>query len=96
MKKIQEEIENSQGLLGGIGEDTSDIKDGLDITAEELEYLRDIAEKDTINRFTTAEVKIEQTNNNQISSDMDIDGVVSHLTDMAQEAMQTIAEGVHE
>ena len=96
MKKIQAEIENTQGLLDGIGEDTSDIKDGLDITAEELEYLRDIAEKDTINRFTTAEVKIEQTNNNQISSDMDIDGVVSHLTDMAQEAMQTIAEGVHE
>ena len=96
MKQIQEEVENSQGLLDGIGDDTSDIKDGLDITAEELEYLRDIAEKDTINRFTTAEVKIEQTNNNQISSDMDIDGVVSHLTDMAQEAMQTIAEGVHE
>lgn len=88
--------------MNGIGDDVSDISgntgsiaDSLDITNEDLKYLRDIAEQEAINRFTTAEIRIEQTNNNNVSSGMDLDGVVSGLTDVVNEAVDIIAEGVH-
>lgn len=82
--------------VGSIADDTGAIKDGMDITEEDLKYLRDIAEQEAVNRFTTAEVKIEQTNNNNISSNMDLDGVVSGLDDAMGEAIEIITEGVHE
>lgn len=81
--------------ISDITDNTDDIKNGLEITDEELEYLRDIAEQEAINRFTTAEINIEQTNNNSVSSAMDLDGIVSSLTDMAAEAVEIISEGVH-
>lgn len=76
--------------VGSIADDTGSIKDSLDITSEDLKYLRDIAEQEAVNRFTTAEIKIEQTNNNNISSDMDLDGVVSGLTDAVNEAVDVV------
>lgn len=82
--------------VGSIADDTGAIKDSLDITEEDLKYLRDIAEQEAVNRFTVAEVKIEQTNNNNISSDMDLDGIVSGLDDAMGEAIESITEGVHE
>ena len=87
------------GLAGDVGDiagNTGAIKDSIDITEEDLKYLRDIAEQETINRFTTAEITIEQTNHNTISGKMDLDGIVSGLTDAANEAVDAIAEGVHE
>lgn len=90
-----EELEDIGGGVGDIAGNTSDIADSVDISEEDLKYLRDIAEMETVNRFTTAEVKIEQTNNNTISSDLDIDDVVSGLTDAMGEAVNIITEGVH-
>ena len=75
---------------------TDAMKDSMDITSEDLKYLRDIAETEVINRFTTAEIKVEMTNNNSISSDMDLDGVVDYLANGVNEAMEKAAEGVHE
>ena len=82
--------------VGDIADNTGSIKDSLDITEEDLKYLRDIAEQEAINRFTTAEITIEQTNNNNVSGSMDLDGVVSGLTDAVNEAVDIITEGVHE
>lgn len=82
--------------VGDIADNTGSIKDSLDITEEELKYMRDIAEQEAINRFTTAEITIEQTNNNNVSGSMDLDGVVSGLTDAVNEAVDIITEGVHE
>lgn len=89
--------------IGGIGSGVDDIAgntgkiaDSMDITEEDLKYLRDIAEQEAINRFTTAEITIEQTNHNTVSGKMDLDGIVSGLTDAANEAVDKIAEGVHE
>ena len=68
----------------------------LDVSNEQLQYLRDIAERDAINRFTTAEVKIDMTGmNNRIEGSADLDGVISQLTDGFAEALVTEAEGVH-
>lgn len=88
--------------IGGIGSGVDDIAgntgkiaDSMDITEEDLKYLRDIAEQEAVNRFTTAEITIEQTNHNTVSGKMDLDGIVSGLTDAANEAVDMIAEGVH-
>ena len=89
--------------IGGIGSGVDDIAgntgkiaDSMEITEEDLKYLRDIAEQEAVNRFTTAEITIEQTNHNTVSGKMDLDGIVSGLTDAANEAVDKIAEGVHE
>ncbi len=50
--------------IAGIESNTSDINDSVSVNEEDLKYLRDVAEMETINRFTTAEIKIAQTNNN--------------------------------
>ena len=71
--------------------------DALTVNNEQLEYLRDIAERDAINRFTTAEVKIDMTGmTNRIDGGADLDGVLTTLTDGFAEALVTAAEGVHE
>lgn len=90
---------NNSGIgsdLDDIAGSTSSISDALDITEEDLKYLRDIAEQEAINRFTTAEITIEQTNNNTVQGDMDLDGVVTGLTDAVNEAVDIITEGVHD
>ena len=80
-----------------IAGNTGAIKNSLDITDEDLKYLRDIAEQEVINRFTTAEVKIDMSGmNNNISNGMDLDGVVSIMAEGVAEAIDTAAEGVHE
>lgn len=96
-------LSNYGSGIGGIGSGVDDIAgntgkiaDSMDITEEDLKYLRDIAEQEAINRFTTAEITIEQTNHNTVSGKMDLDGIVSGLTDAANEAVDKIAEGVHE
>jgi tape measure domain-containing protein len=87
------------GIGSGVDDiagNTGKIADSMDITEEDLKYLRDIAEQEAVNRFTTAEITIEQTNHNTVSGKMDLDGIVSGLTDAANEAVDKIAEGVHE
>lgn len=83
------------GNLDDIAGNTGSMADSMDITQEELKYMRDIAEQEAINRYTTAEIKIEQTNHNNISSDMDIDGVIDGMTDAVNEAIEISSEGVH-
>lgn len=79
--------------VGSIDDNTGKIKDSLDVTEEDLKYLRDIAEQEAINRFTTAEVTINQTNNNNVSSDTDLDGFISALDDAMGEAIDEVTNG---
>lgn len=82
--------------LDGIADDAGSIASSLESTDEDLAYLRDIAETEAINRFTTAEVKIDMTGmTNRIDSNMDLDGVLTVLTDGFAEALEIAAEGVH-
>lgn len=83
--------------LDGISGDTGNISDALEVTEEEMKYLRDIAEQEAVNRFTTAEIKVDMSGmNNNINNGMDLDGVVSGLTDAVNEAIETMTEGVHD
>lgn len=82
-------------LLSDIADNTDQIADDVEMSTEDLELLRDIAERQEINKYTTAEIRVEMVNNNTISSEMDIDGVVNLLEIRVQEAMAASAEGVH-
>ena len=81
--------------VSNIAKNTKKASDSLEITNEDLKYLRDIAERDVINRFTTAEIKVDMTNNNNIASSTDLDGLISDLTERATGALSMAAEGVH-
>ena len=64
-------------------------------STEDLKYLREIASREAVNRFTTAEIKVAMTNHNSINKDMDVDGVVEHLRKKVEQQMKAAAEGVH-
>lgn len=81
------------GNIADTAKNTGKAADSLEISSEDLKYLHDIAEREVINRFTTAEIKIEMTNHNNVNSDMDLDGIVDHLTSSVNEAMETAARG---
>lgn len=92
------------GGLGGIGSGVDDIAgntgaiaDSMDITEEDLKYLRDIAEQEAVNRFTTAEINIDQSGmQNTINNGMDLDGFMGSLTDAVNEAIDSMADGIHD
>lgn len=90
---MMDDIANNAALTA---ENTGATADALTASNEELAYLRNIAEREAINRFTTAEVRIDMTGmTNRIESNADLDGVISELTNGFTEALVTAAEGVH-
>lgn len=87
--------QNAGNGIADTADNTGKIADSVDISSENLKYLRDIAETEAINRFTTAEIQVTMNNNNNVSSDTDIDGMVDSLSAGVLEAMEAAAEGVH-
>lgn len=83
--------------VGSIDDNTGKIKDSLEVSEEDLKYLRDIAEQEAINRFTTAEINVDMSGmQNTVNSGDDIDGFMTKLTDSVNEAVDNMTEGVHE
>lgn len=93
------------GLLGDtvakdiakIADDTGDIKDSVDISQEDLKWMRDLAEQETINRFTTATLAPQISINftGDIRETADIDGIIGRLEEILTEEINIAAEGVH-
>ena len=80
--------------VANIAGDTSSISDSLDVSEEDLKYLRDIAEQEAINRFTTAEIKVDMSGmSNTVHNTNDLDGIVDGLTTRVLEAMEAVKEG---
>ena len=87
------------GIYGNTGDtagNTAAMSEALDIAEEDLAYLRDIAEREAINRFTTAEIKVEQQNTNYISQDTDLDGIMDAWANDFATKLDVSEEGVHE
>ena len=86
-------------LLEGINNidyNTGSMSKTLDASDEELKYLRDLAEQEVVNRFTTAEIKVDMGGVvNQISKDTDVNAVITYLEEKLYETMESAAEGVH-
>lgn len=90
------DLDSIYGNTGDIANNTAATADALDIAEEDLAYLRDIAEREAINRFTTAEIKVEQHNENHISKDADLDGIMDAWANDFAEKLEVSEEGVHE
>lgn len=96
-KDFEKSLANA-GLTSGIGnleKNTDKIVKSLDITSENLKYIRDFAVERAVNRYTSTSVRVEMINNNSISGDQDIDGIVNKLSAKIEENMNSSAEGVH-
>ena len=83
------------GSTGDTAENTAAMRNSLSASEKELKYLREIAEREAINRFTTAEIKVEMVNQNTITGTDDIDGILSELEARVEEAMIEVSEGTH-
>ncbi|EML4476822.1 TPA: tape measure protein [Clostridioides difficile] len=97
----QNPLNNLGGFGGDLGKNVKDTAGNtakmaktMDKSQEDLKYLRDIAEQETINRFTGVNIKIDMNNTNNISKDTDVDGIVNVLTEKLNDAMIVSAEGI--
>ena len=91
------EYSSYENMLGNIADNTGKTADNTDTSTEDLKYLRDIAERETVNRFTTAEIKVDMGGvNNTVTKMNDLDGISDYLAEKVEEQMQIAAEGVYE
>lgn len=88
-------LDNLYSAAADTAGNTAKMANAMEVAEEDLKYLRDIAEREAINRFTTAEIRIEQHNENHIGSDMDVDGIMDKWCGTFAEQLNVQAEGVH-
>lgn len=81
--------------LGGVKGDTGSIADSMELTQEDMEYMRKIADMEWKKEFTLTEIKVDMNNNNQINGDSDLDGIVTRLADKLYEELDMVANGVY-
>ena len=91
------EVAKSNDLLKNIDKNTKKPGDMLDLSHDEISYLRDLAEREAINRFTTAEVKVDVGGITQhVASALDLDDIVDYMTNKMEEGIAIAAEGSYE
>lgn len=88
MEELLKGVEN-------IDDNTTGIKDSMDLSKDDMDYLRKIAEMEWRNEFTTAEIRVDMTNNNTVTGERDLDGIVEYLSDVLRSEMTNVAYGVH-
>ncbi len=86
---------DTKNHIANTAANTGAMKDSMQVSEEDLKYMRDIAEQEVVNKFTTAEIKVDMTNHNNINSNLDLDGIVSYMEQKVYETMSVAAEGVY-
>lgn len=83
-----------KGNTGRTADNTGRMADSLDLLEEDIKDMR-YATQEQINKYTNAKVTIDVGGiNNTISSDTDVDGVMSKIVEALQEGMSNGAEAV--
>lgn len=76
--------------LGEIAKNTNTIADAL---TEDVQYLRDAAERESINRYTTVPLSINIDGiHNTVTNSQDLDGMVDYITDKLGEELNNTAQ----
>ncbi len=89
---IDDIAESGKSTAGNTGR----IADSMDVLDEDLQYLREVAEREAIDKYTTASVTVQLGGiNNTINSDMDMDGFTTRLTEALYDGMMNAAQEVH-
>ena len=90
------------GILGDAGKDIEDtakntdkIADSMELSQEDLEYLRKVAEMEWKKQFTTASVVVNMENNNVVNNESDLNGIVIKLADALESELNIVANGVY-
>ena len=86
---------NPSDALKDIAGNTSAIADSMDLTKEDLEYLRRAADMEWKKEYTTANITVDMSNYNTITKEVDADGFFTKLKDVLQEEMDLVANGVY-
>jgi hypothetical protein len=81
--------------LEGINDNTESIADSMQLTAEDLKYLRDVANMEWKKEFTTANITVDMTNNNNVSNDFDLNSLAIGLRNLVEEEMYAVANGTY-
>lgn len=81
--------------IDDIADDTKKISDSMDMTEEDLEFLRKLANLEWKKEFTTASVTVDMKNYNTVNGDDDLDGIATKLADKLYEELNAVANGVY-
>ncbi|WP_346235225.1 tape measure protein [Lysinibacillus telephonicus] len=93
MQAIMESLGTGNNFANNTAENTGRFADSVEMAGEDLAYMKDLAEREVINRYTAAEIKVDMRNENHINSELDIDGVINRFGERAEEAADMLAEG---
>ena len=94
----QEEAYNAaqRDTLGNIDDTSKKLKNSVDKSNEDLQWMRDIAEQEVVNRFTAATLAPQiSVQFGDVRETADVDGIVAHLEEVLTEQINIAAEGVH-
>ena len=72
---------------------TAKMAKSMEGSVNELKYMRDLADREAINRYTTRDIKIDVKNENHINNEMDLDGIIDKFAEKLEEAVDITAEG---
>jgi len=86
---------NYDDVLNDIEYNTGTMADSMELADEDLDYLRKLASQGWTNKFTTAKISLDVTNNNNINSELDIFGIMDKMNDVLYEEMDYVANGVY-
>ena len=92
---IDLETGNIESTLSKIEANTASAASSLEMSKDEIGYMRMIADNRTISNNSISSVKIDMTNNNSISNGYDSDVFVSNLVESLDKSYRSSARGIH-
>jgi tape measure domain-containing protein len=91
------EIADSAGEGAKDGKDTKKntkkLADKAGILVDDLKYLRDLSEREAINRYTTASIQVDMKNDLNVNSSLDVDGIIDRFGEKMEETAEIISAG---